>query len=88
MPLDNNTPDVRNNPKPVESGLTENAAAPEKQKEVVAAAHEAALNDIEQDPDVNMKAGPEADLDEGEIARFEDGDDVKGRPAEEDPLAT
>lgn len=74
--------------KPIENGLTENSDAPEKEKEVTTAALNEAMKDIDQDAELNMKAGPEHDLDEGELARFEDGDDIKGRPAEEDPLTT
>lgn len=74
MPLDNNTPEVRNNPQPIENAEGKPAS---DQKEIVMAAHDEALKDIETDPDLNMKAGPEHDLDEGEIARFEDGDDIK-----------
>jgi hypothetical protein len=87
MPLDNNTPGTRNNPKPVENNLGEHKDKPENQKEVVMAAHDEALKDIDNDPELNGKAGPEHDLDEGEIARFEDGDDIKPRKAEDDDLA-
>jgi hypothetical protein len=84
MPLDNNTPDTRNNPKPMENAEGKD---PSVQKEAVIAAHDEALKDIDKDPDLNMKAGPEHDLDEGEIARFEDGDDIKPSKKDDDPLA-
>jgi hypothetical protein len=60
MPLDNNTPNVRNNPMPT------------PKDDAVIAAHEQAEKDIEQDPELNMKPTPEHDLDEGEIARLGD----------------
>ncbi|MCW3110242.1 MAG: hypothetical protein JWQ09_4748 [Segetibacter sp.] len=60
MPLDNDTPNVRNNPQPT------------PKDEAVIAAHEQAEKDIEQDAELNMAPDPAADLDEGEIARFED----------------
>ncbi len=67
MPLDNNTPNVRNNPQP----RPEIAA----EKETVTAAHNQAEKDMETDDDLNTKPAPEDDLDEGEMARFEDGDE-------------
>ncbi len=42
--------------------------------EHVEEAHEQAEKDIENDPDLNLKPGPEADLDEGELARLEGGE--------------
>jgi hypothetical protein len=70
MPLDNNTPNVRNNPMPT----------PKDEK--VIAAHEQAEKDMEQDGDLNNKPEPIDDLDEGESARFEDGNDAG--PAKEE----
>ena len=67
MPLDNNTPNVRNNPQPRPEVAAE--------KETVIAAHDQAVKDMEDDPDLNTKPNPKADLDEGEIARFEDNED-------------
>ena len=67
MPLDNNTPKVRNNPQPRPEVAAE--------KETVIAAHDQAVKDMEDDPDLNTKPNPKADLDEGEIARFEDNED-------------
>lgn len=67
MPLDNNTPNVRNTPQ----------ARPEvaAEKENVIAAHDQAEKDMEQDDDLNTTpAALENDLDEGEMARFESGD--------------
>lgn len=43
--------------------------------ENVAAAHQQAEADIEQDPDLNPEPDPAADLDEGEIARLDNGND-------------
>ncbi|GEO10762.1 hypothetical protein [Segetibacter aerophilus] len=60
MPLDNETPKVRNNPQPT------------PKDDAVIAAHEQADKDIEQDPDLTPTASPIDDLDEGESARFED----------------
>ncbi len=68
MPLDNNTPKVRNSPEP----RPEVAA----QKENVIAAHNQAEKDMEEDDDLNSKPSPEDDLDEGEMARFEDNDET------------
>ena len=85
MPLDNNTPNVRNNPKPLEQ---EDAAKPESEKkEVVAAAHDEAEKDIEQDGELTIDPRPEDDLDEGELARYEDGDDVTPPKDTDDNLA-
>ncbi len=67
MPLDNNTPNVRNNPQPRPEVAAE--------KETVAAAHNQAEKDMEEDDDLNAKPSPADDLDEGELARFEDNDD-------------
>ncbi|WP_018616722.1 hypothetical protein [Segetibacter koreensis] len=67
MPLDNNTPNVRNNPQPRPEVAAE--------KETVIAAHDQAEKDMEEDDELNTKPAPEDDLDEGEIARFEDGDE-------------
>jgi hypothetical protein len=67
MPLDNNTPNVRNNPQPRPEVAAE--------KETVIAAHDQAVKDMEDDPDLNTKPNPKADLDEGEMARFEDNED-------------
>lgn len=73
MPLDNETPEIRNNPKPLEQ---EDAEKPDSDKrETVKAAHDAADKDIEADPDLSSKPNPEDDLDEGELARFEEGED-------------
>lgn len=59
MPLDNNTPGVRNSPHPT------------PKDEAVIAAHDQAEKDIEQDAELSISASPENDLDEGELARFE-----------------
>lgn len=67
MPLDNDTPNVRNQP----HSRPEVAA----EKENVIAAHDQAEKDMEEDPDLNTAPDPAADLDEGEIARFENNDD-------------
>jgi hypothetical protein len=64
MPIDNNTPNVRNTPE------TRPEVAAEK--ETVIAAHDQALKDMEEDADLNSKPNPAKDLDEGEMARFED----------------
>ena len=78
MPLDNKTPEVRNNPMPMEK---ESANKEESdKKETVIAAHDEAEKDMERDPDLNTKPAPEADLDEGELARFEDNDDGPAEP--------
>jgi len=61
MPLDNDTPNVRHQPH------TRPEVAAEK--EAVIAAHDQAAKDIEEDVDLNSKPDPDADLDEGEIAR-------------------
>lgn len=66
MPLNDETPKVRNTPRENE----------EKDKAVIAA-HEQAEKDIELDVDLNAEPEPEDDLDEGEIARFENKDDIK-----------
>ncbi len=74
MPLNNDTPGARNNPKPMEQA---DAGKPlSDQKKTVKAAHDEAEKDIENDPDLNSKPSPEDDLDEGEIARLESGDDL------------
>lgn len=67
MPLNNNTPNVRNQPQP----RPEIAA----EKEKVIAAHDQAEKDMEEDDDLSTTPAPEDDLDEGEMARFEDNDD-------------
>lgn len=59
MPLDNNTPNVRNNPMPT------------PKDDAVIAAHDQAEKDIEQDAELNLEPNPIDDLDEGESARFE-----------------
>ena len=68
MPLDNETPKVRNTPQ----------ARPEvaAEKDVVIAAHEQAEKDMDQDPDLKPAPDPAADLDEGELARFENNDNT------------
>lgn len=63
MPLDNNTPKVRNNPMPT------------PKDDAVIAAHNEAEKDIEEDGELSHKPEPIDDLDEGESARFEDGRD-------------
>ncbi|MDB5246348.1 MAG: hypothetical protein JWQ40_742 [Segetibacter sp.] len=73
MPLNNDTPKVRNNP---------NENRPKD--EAVIAAHDQAEKDIEDDAELTIHPRPEDDLDEGEIARFEDGND--GVQEEQDPL--
>lgn len=60
MPLDNKTPEVRNNPMPT------------PRDEKVFEAHEQADKDIEQDGEFSLKREPIDDLDEGESAAFED----------------
>ncbi len=67
MPLDNHTPETRNNPQPT------------PKNEAVISAHEQADKDIAQDAELNHAPSPADDLDEGELARFEDGEstDVK-----------
>jgi hypothetical protein len=60
MPLDNNTPHVRNNPMPT------------PKDDAVIAAHNEAEKDIEEDGELSLKPEPIDDLDEGESARFED----------------
>lgn len=67
MPLENNTPKVRNQPQPRPEVAAE--------KENVIAAHDQAEKDMEEDPDLNAKPSPADDLDEGEIARYEDSND-------------
>lgn len=71
MPLDNNTPNVRNNPQ------TRPEVAAEKEK--VIAAHDQAEKDMEGDEDLNTQPDPSADLDEGEMARFEDNNDENSK---------
>lgn len=73
MPLDNETPKVRNNP-------NENRPKDES----VTAAHDQAEKDIEEDAELTIHPRPEDDLDEGELARFEDGHDTKQE--NQDPL--
>ncbi len=63
MPLDNDTPNIRHNPMPT------------PKDEAVIAAHEEAEKDIEQDGELTIDPKPEDDLDEGELARFEDNDE-------------
>jgi hypothetical protein len=70
MPLDNKTPEIRNNPMPT------------PKNEAVTAAHEQAEKDMEMDSDLNGRPEPIDDLDEGESARFEDGRDP-GPPTDE-----
>jgi len=60
MPLDNDTPKVRNNPMPT------------PKDDSVIAAHTEAEKDIEEDGELSLKPEPIDDLDEGERARFED----------------
>lgn len=66
MPLDNKTPNVRNQPH------TRPEVAAEKEN--VIAAHDQAAKDMEDDIDLNSKPDPTADLDEGEIARLKGKD--------------
>jgi hypothetical protein len=61
MPLNNNTPKVRNNPQ-----------NPENKDEAIKAAHDQAEHDIEEDGELDMKPSPMDDLDEGETARYGD----------------
>ncbi len=67
MPLNDKTPEVRNSPQ----------ARPEiiAEKETVIAAHDQAEKDMENDDDLNIQPDPAADLDEGEMARYEDNDE-------------
>lgn len=67
MPLNDKTPEVRNNPQPRPEIVAE--------KEIVIAAHNQAEKDMENDDDLNSTPDPTADLDEGEMARFEDNDE-------------
>jgi len=66
MPLDNDTPNVRNQPH------TRPKVAAEK--ESVIAAHDQAAKDMEDDADLNSTPDPAADLDEGEVARLKGKD--------------
>lgn len=66
MPLDNDTPKVRNQP------YTRPEVA--AQKDVVAKAHDEATKDMEEDADLNTRPDPDADLDEGELARLKGKD--------------
>ena len=50
--------------------------------EKVAEALQQAEHDIEEDPDF-QDPGPTADMDEGELARFESGDDPQKKPTSE-----
>ena len=77
MPLDNRTPEVRNNPMPKENKLVPENQSADSQKDVVIAAHDEAIKDIEADPDLNTTPDPLADLDEGESARVGDERDPK-----------
>jgi hypothetical protein len=54
---------------------TQNAGARQDTEESVVAAHDQAEADMEQDPDLNSEPDPSADLDEGEIARLDNGND-------------
>ena len=63
MPLDNNTPKVRNNPMPT------------PKDEAVKLSHDEAEKDIEDDGELSLKPEPIDDLDEGESARYEDDKD-------------
>lgn len=63
MPLDNRTPEVRNQPQ------TRPEVAEEKDRAI--AAHEAADKDILADQEMDMTPDPAKDLDEGELARYE-----------------
>lgn len=65
MPLDNNTPNVRNNPMPT------------PKDDAVIAAHNEAEKDMEKDDDLGTVPEPIDDLDEGESAAFESGDGAK-----------
>ena len=75
MPLNNDTPEVRNQP----------ATRPEvaAEKETVIEAHNQAEKDIEDDGELTISTTPADDLDEGELARFEAGDTGKTGDAEE-----
>ncbi len=63
-----NTPDQQQNQKAPENSGTKQAT-----DEHVTEAHQQAEVDMEQDPDLNSKPDPAADLDEGEIARLDNG---------------
>lgn len=65
MPLDNNTPETRNNVQPTHKN------------EAVIAAHEQADKDIAQDAELNPAPSAADDLDEGEMARFEGGESIE-----------
>lgn len=62
------TPDNTNQPNPQQTN-------PTATNEKVAEALQQAEKDIEQDPDF-QQPGPTADMDEGEIARFEAGEGI------------
>lgn len=66
MPLNDNTPKVRNNPN-----------EHRKQDESVIAAHDQAEKDMSEDPDLNLQPSPEDDMDEGEAANYERKDEKK-----------
>ena len=53
---------------------------PTVKDDAVFAAHEEAEKDIEQDGELDLKPRPEDDLDEGELARFEDGETFEETP--------
>lgn len=56
-------------PDKIEKSTEGKKANSENQPDVIAAAHEEAVHDIEQDPDFSMQS-PNDDLDEGETARL------------------
>ncbi len=66
-----NTPD----PQQQNQNTAGNAATKQSTDEHVTEAHEQAEADMEQDPDLNSQPDPTADLDEGEIARLDNGND-------------
>ncbi len=75
MPLDDKTPEIRQQPQ-----TRPEVAA---NKDVNEQAHKQAEQDIEDDAELTIHPTPENDLDEGELARFEANDtEVK----KQDPL--
>jgi hypothetical protein len=54
-----------------DSKSSHNKTSQEKENESTVAAHKAADQDIEQDPDLSPIPSPGDDLDEGELARLE-----------------
>jgi hypothetical protein len=72
MQQQENSKETTENVRGQNAGANEDNSA---EKEQVIAAHEAAEQDIEQDPDLATTDDPAADLDEGEIARLDNSND-------------